>query len=81
MASIEEYPGFKIKDITPKERFSAYVKFGWLIFSVTVQEIIEIAFDKKGPVHYIFVCFLKKKISKFFFFKNFFSQDFLPVDN
>ena len=57
MASIEEYPGFKIKDITPKERFSAYVKFGWLIFSVTVQEIIEIALDKKGPVHYIFVFF------------------------
>ena len=54
MASSEEFPGFKIGDLTPKERFSVYVKTGWLIFSVTIQEINEIALDKKGPVHYIF---------------------------
>ena len=54
MASSEEFPGFKISDLTPEERFSVYVKFGWQIFTITVQEIIEIALDKKGPVHYIF---------------------------
>jgi hypothetical protein len=53
MASSEEFPGFKITDLTPEERFSVYVKFGWQIFTITVQEIIEIALDKKGPVHYI----------------------------
>ena len=55
MASSEECPGFKISNLTPEERFSVYVKFGWQIFTITVQEIIQIALDKKGPVHYIFV--------------------------
>ena len=58
MASSEESPVFKISDYTPEERFSVYVNFGWQIFTITVQEIIEIAFDKKGPVHYIFGFFL-----------------------
>ena len=58
MASSEEFPGFKISDLTPEERFSVYVKFGWQIFTITIQEIIQIALDKKGPVHYIFVFWL-----------------------
>jgi len=47
MASSEECPGFKISNLTPEERFSVYVKFGWQIFTITVQEIIQIALDKK----------------------------------
>ena len=53
MASREDFSGFKIRDLTPEERFSVYVKFGWQIFTITIQEIIQIALDKKGPVHYI----------------------------
>ena len=47
MASSEGPHVFKISAYTPEERFSVYVKFGWQIFSVTIQEIINTTLDKK----------------------------------
>ena len=46
MASGEDMPIFKISEYTPEERFSVYVNFGWQIFTITIQEIMEIALDK-----------------------------------